>query len=54
MTNHFKTALNSPDFVEKLKDKPIHLALLNAFSKYRDQGKSIYDLPWFALAKHKK
>lgn len=54
MVNHFKSALNDSNFMNKLEGKHIHKAVLHAFSRYRDQGKSIYDLPWFALAKHKK
>jgi hypothetical protein len=54
MVNHFKTALNDPEFMKDYKNKPIHKAILHAFSEYREKGKSIYDLPWFMLTKNKK
>ena len=54
MINHFEKALNDVNFMEKIKNNIFKRAILHSFSEYRKKGKSIFDLPWFCLAKDKK
>jgi hypothetical protein len=54
MSNHFKTALNDSYILDKYKDKPLHMAVLNSLSKFIEGGNSLLELPWFSMTKSAK
>ena len=54
MKNHFKTAINDPEILKLYKDKPFHMATLHALVAYKEKGFSLFDLPWFKMAKPSK
>lgn len=49
--NHFKTALNDPEILQKYENKPYHMAVLTALSKFAEAGHKLSDLPWFRFCK---
>ena len=47
--NNYKKAVNDPEIQKLYKDKPFHMAVLHALSAYKENGYSLFDLPWFPL-----
>lgn len=53
-SDYFKTVLNDKDAIERYKDKPLHIALLYALSKFSETKGSISKLPWFNMCRRNK